>query len=141
MKRLPLFVVLSALLSQTVRAEFIFEQAYEQRLAAGSAVSLDGGDFNNDEFPYFVVTCRNYYSYLLIFQGNGDCTFDLTASGVSYSTGSITVNDFNNDGNVDLLIGEEWRDYLGPHESDVIHPRWWNLKVRDMPLRCEECCL
>jgi len=134
MKRLALFAVLPALLSQTIRAEFIFEQAYEQILTAGLAVSLDGGDFNNDGFHDFVVTCRNY-SYLLIFPGNGDCTFDLTASGVSYSIGSITVNDFNNDGNVDLLIGEGRRDYLDPHESDVIHPRWWNLKVRDMPLR------
>ena len=121
MKRLALFVILPALLSQTARAEFIFEQAYEQILTAGSTVSLDGGDFNNDGFPDFVVTCCRYYSYLFIFQGNGDCTFNLTTSVVTYSMGSITVNDFNNDGNVDLLIGEGWRDYLGYHESDVIH--------------------
>ena len=123
MKYLTLFVILPALLSQTAEAEYIFEQAYEQPLSISSPVCLAGGDFNNDGFPDFVATHHCYSSdYLFLFKGNGDCTFDLTATASTYPMGSITMNDFNNDGNLDLLIGEGWVPVGGgTQESDTIH--------------------
>ncbi len=122
MKYLTLFVILPALLSQTAEADYIFEQAYDQPLSVSSPVCLVGGDFNNDGFPDFVATYHSYSGsdYLFLFKGNGDCTFDLTATGSSYTMGSITMNDFNNDGNLDLLIGEGLVDE-NILESDTIH--------------------
>jgi hypothetical protein len=65
------------------------------------------GDVNNDGIPDLVLAQETVVTILL---GNGDGTF---RSPVNYTTGgaklrSITLGDFNNDGNLDIAAG----DYL-----------------------------
>ncbi len=130
MKYLTLFVILPVLFSQTVRAEFIFEQAFQYEIDWNyGAITLDVGDFNNDGYPDLAIPLYHYdtaggHSNLLIMQGNADCTFDEYTTGpFCYPLGSITVNDFNNDGNSDLLIGEGWAWAMSTslYERDTVH--------------------
>ena len=65
------------------------------------------GDVNNDGFPDLVLAQETVITVLL---GNGDGTF---RAPVNFSTGgaklrSVTLGDFNNDGNLDIAAG----DYL-----------------------------
>lgn len=122
-------VLLFALLPLSVRADFIFEESYEYVVGywPWDAISLVGGNFNNDDLTDFVAS---YYpptgedTYLFTFLCDGDCRFDfLTSEIFTYPLGSITVNDFDNDGCDDLLIGEGNAYYGGlpPIERDIVH--------------------
>ena len=109
-------------------ADYIFELAseYEVEDEPWEAICLDDGFFNDDAYPDFAVA---YYDqsgedrYLYTFIGNGDCTFDvLLTEAFDYSLGSITINDFDNDGYDDLLIGEGYTDGPGSfYHKPLIH--------------------
>jgi hypothetical protein len=103
----------------SAQADYIFELAseYEVEDEPWQAICLDAGYFNDDAYSDVAVA---YYDlsgedrYLYTFLGNGDCTFDmLTTDMFDYPLGSITVNDFDNDGYDDLLIGEGYTDGAG----------------------------
>ena len=110
----------------SAQADYIFELAseYEVEDEPWEAVCVDAGYFNDDAYPDFAVA---YYDesgedrYLYTFLGNGDCTFEMfTTDMFDYPLGSITVNDFDNDGYDDLLFGEGFVNTI-PFEGDLVH--------------------
>ncbi|MBD3278029.1 MAG: hypothetical protein GF388_07005 [Candidatus Aegiribacteria sp.] len=115
-----------------VKSEDIFELAFESTLAIRDwdAHYVETGDFNGDEYPDFVATCydRNPTGpdsrYMYTFLNNGDFSFtqymDVT---LDFPIGCITVNDFNNDGYDDILIGEGGYIDVGgkPFIEDSLH--------------------
>ena len=114
-----LVIIFMLAITTSAQADYIFKLAseYEVEDEPWQAICLDAGYFNDDAYPDFAVA---YYDlsgedrYLYTFLGNGDCTFDmLTTDMFDYSLGSITVNDFDNDGYDDLLIGEGFTDGAG----------------------------
>jgi len=74
---------------------------------AGFATSIVTGDFNNDGNADIAVSEYNTGNVVVLL-GNGDGTFKSPVTthlnyGVSYSSSSIAVADFNGDGNEDLV--------------------------------------
>ncbi len=66
--------------------------------------NVAGGDFNNDGIPDFVVTAG---STVYVLAGNGDGTYQPaygSAGPANSVINRINVADFNNDGNLDLII-------------------------------------
>ena len=74
---------------------------------AGPATYIGGapiaGDFNNDDI--LDLAAVNGDGTVSIFLGKGDGTFSAsTTFSIGQSTGSVSVGDINNDGNLDLMI-------------------------------------
>ena len=79
---------------------------------AGPSISIGSnpvatavGDFNNDGIPDFAVTYGN--TKMDFFLGNGDGTFSTGTSisaGFGNSFSDFYLGDFNNDGNIDLIV-------------------------------------
>jgi hypothetical protein len=83
-------------------------QAAPNFATGNSPSSVAVGDFNGDGIPDLAVTNGAVpYGTVTILLGNGDGTFQ--ANGVSYAVGtvatSVVVGDFNNDGHLDLAVG------------------------------------
>jgi len=71
-------------------------------------------DVNNDGKPDLIIAdggCPNpsgYDSRVAVLLGNGDGTFQpMQSYNSGYGTRTVAVGDFNNDGNVDLVVGNE----------------------------------
>ncbi|MDX9771452.1 MAG: FG-GAP-like repeat-containing protein, partial [Tenuifilaceae bacterium] len=64
------------------------------------------GDFNNDGYLDIVITGGNPYSVAKLYNNNGNGTFsEVTGTGLpGVSSGTVTWTDYNNDGNLDIII-------------------------------------
>lgn len=114
--------------SSIADGDFIFEQSYEHIVGGSSglaSICLDSGNLDDDEQIDLIASLsQGVDGYLHVFLGNGDCTFEpIGPEYLEYSLGSISVNDFNNDGLDDLIIGEGYGSIGSPYPTfrDTIH--------------------
>jgi hypothetical protein len=80
---------------------------------AGNGDFCSSGDFNNDGFPDFFY----HYAGGRLFLSNADGTYTATSAGIAVVTGESSkmgsaAADFDNDGDLDLLVTRRWRTDL-----------------------------
>ena len=98
-----------------------FTYTVSNMLGEAVAGPIEGGDFNRDgkwdmAFPFFT-----FLDDIVLLLGNGDGSFDFSASGLPvYISTSLVTGDFNGDGILDLVSGPGSLRGTGPPFSPVL---------------------
>jgi len=98
-----------------------FTYTVSNMLGEAVAGPIETGDFNRDgkwdmAFPFFT-----FLDDIVLLLGNGDGSFDFSASGLPvYISSSLVAGDFNGDGTLDLVSGPGSLRGAGPPFSPVL---------------------
>jgi gliding motility-associated-like protein len=109
-----------------------FLEVYNGSLAELNDVSLDWGDYNNDDYVDLVISgYRNWENKTIIYKNTGESFTEVNVGNiVGVSEGSVDWGDYNNDGNIDLLISGKI-DAFGNYCVSKIYKNNGNIFVEE----------